>query len=238
MISVAICDDMENEAAALADLLREYANLNGLNLDISYFNSGFLFLDGLKHKIFHLCFLDIYMPSFTGLDTAKELRSKDKETKLIFCTSSREHALDGYGVQAVNYLVKPLEKDAFFVAMDGVLGEIQREKEAVLWVSTANGLQKLPHYQICYGAPEGHYSRIVLKDNSVISCRLTFTELCECLQKYPNFNLISRSTLLNFDTVVGMEQDDFLLITKEKIAIPRRKKKEITQTFLDYSMTL
>lgn len=237
MYHIAICDDMPEESAKLESLLREYEQKHSLKFSIEVFSNGFIFIDEIISKRhFNLCFLDIFMPGFSGLDTAKELRTMDKEIQLIFCTTATQYALDGYGVQAVNYLVKPVKKEKLFTAMDQVLKNYSQDKEQVLWLQTATGLQKVTHSQIYYIEPEGNCSRLVLGDDDFLFCRLSFSELCETLTKYPNFALISRSILLNYDTVQGLDGNNFLLGLQKPVTIPRRKKKEVTQAFLDYSL--
>ncbi|MFI3253415.1 MAG: LytTR family DNA-binding domain-containing protein [Eubacteriales bacterium] len=237
MLSIAICDDVPEESALLEALLQEYEKKQNLHFNIQCFDSGFLFIDELRgENAFDLCFLDIFMPGFSGLATAKELRLCDQEMHLIFCTSASQYALDGYAVQASNYLLKPLNKEKLFTAMDQVLTKIQQKNENIFWVQTGKSLVKLAHSSISYGEPEGNFSRLKLKDESFLSCRLTFSELCENLCGFGNFSLVSRSVLLNYDAVMGMEGDAFLLTNEERITIPRRKKKEITQSFLDYTM--
>lgn len=237
MLHIAICDDMPEESNVLKALLEEYEKEHQESFSIHVFHSGFSFIEEInRKKNFHLCFLDIYMPSFSGLDTAKELRTIDKDMSLIFCTSTTQFALDGYGVQASNYLLKPVTKEKLYPALDQVLRKIKQEKDNVFWFQTPTGLQSIAHSQIFYGEPQGNFSRLILGDQTSISCRLTFSELCQHLLKFPNFALIRRSTLLNYEVVVGMEGDDFLLENHQRIPIPRRKKKEITKGFLDYSM--
>lgn len=234
---IAICDDNPEEAGALEALLQDFSKAEQIPFVIEIFPSGFLFLDAIsEQKRFELCFLDIFMSSFSGLDTAKELRLVDKNMQLIFCTSAPQYALDGYKVQACNYLVKPVEKDSIFLAMEEVLRRIRRGKEDHYLIPTGSGFQRLSKDLISYAQPEGNFTRVFLRDKTQIHAKIPFSQLCSHLGTSPNFAQISRSTLLNYDSVVGMEREDFFLENGVKICIPRRKKKEITQGFLDYSM--
>lgn len=237
MINIAICDDNVEESTFLESMIQDYGRSKKLSLSISTFENGFLFLDGVTRQHTDLCFLDIYMPGFSGLETAKELRNINRDMHLIFCTSSVEHALDGYGVQASNYLVKPVVKEKLFTAMDEVIRRLEISNEDVFWVPTETGMQGIVQNQIAYIEPDRNHSCLYLRNGTSLACRLSFSELCETLCKNNNFFLIRRSVLLNFDSVVGMEQDQFLLNTGVKIPIPRRKRKDITKIFLDYNMS-
>lgn len=238
MLKIAICDDNTDESNLLQTFLQQYAQEKNLNFNITVYSNGFLFLDSLQNN-YKICFLDIFMPAFSGIDTAKELRAIDKDMHLIFCTSSKDFALDGYSLQASNYLLKPLEKEKLFNAIDEVLRKIEKEKIKKISVPTVEGLRVIPTDIILYVTPDGNNSKINIQNNLKeveIECKLSFTQITKDMSQYQNFVLISRSILLNLDVVVGMEQDKFILETGAKISIPRRKKKEITQIFLDYSM--
>ncbi len=235
MIKIAICDDNLEEANILETLLHQYANENKIDFHITVYTNGFLFLDALE-KNFHICFLDIFMPAFSGIDTAKELRNIDKDIHLVFCTSSKDFALDGYALHASNYLIKPVEQHKLFVAVDELIRKINKEKTHKFSVPTTNGLQLISTDTISHVTPDGNYCKIYLLNNIIIACRLSFLQVTDHLCQNRNFALISRSALLNYDVVVGMEDSKFILTSGVKISIPRRKKKEITQYFLDYSM--
>lgn len=238
MIKIAICEDDVEELDLLQTFLQQYSVENNLNFNITTFSNGFLFLDSLPQD-YKICFLDIFMPAFSGIETAKELRLVDKDVHLIFCTSSKHFALDGYSVQASNYLLKPLQKDKLFIALDEVLRKIDTEKLKSISVPTKDGILLIPLDKISYITPNSNNCKIhqqsVSFDN-IVECKLSFTKMVQNLSQYNNFVLISRSNLINFDFVTGMEQDEFILNDGKKISIPRRKKKEITQSFLDYSI--
>ena len=62
----------------------------------------------LEQKLpFSVAFLDIYMMGMTGIEAARELRKTDTDCLLIFTTTSTDHALEGFQVRAMHYLVKP-----------------------------------------------------------------------------------------------------------------------------------
>lgn len=235
MINIAICDDDYNEKKCLYELLEKYAQEHNLNFNIELFDNGFLFLESVKRG-FHVCFLDIFMPALSGIDTAKELRTIDKDMHLVFCTSSKDFALDGYGLQACNYLLKPLDKNIIFKALDEIIRNIYKEAPSNLCIPTTAGLKILIQDSISYIAANGNHCIIYLKDGATIHCKWSFSKIVEALCSRDNFCLISRSILLNFDSVIGMEKDKFSLSNMTKITIPRRKKQQITQEFLDYKL--
>ena len=69
-------------------------------------------------------FLDIYMNGSNGIDTAKELRRSDADCLLIFTTTSTDHALEGFQVRALHYLVKPYSENDISALTDEILSRI------------------------------------------------------------------------------------------------------------------
>lgn len=237
MLQVAMCDDRTEELAHLEALLTEYKTQHHLELELSVFSNGFLFLEAISQKEhFDLCFLDIYMPGLTGIDTAKELRLLNKEMKLVFTTSSVEFALDGYKVQASDYLVKPVTKTDFFQAMDVILREIHLDKEESICLTTATGMELLPFSQIVFAEADKNHSTVTRRDKQQFSTTMSFGQLSQSLLSKDCFFSISRSILVNFNYVTGTKAGFLLLESGEEIPIPRRRKQEITAAFLDYSL--
>ncbi len=241
MLCIAICDDNPKESDHLSGLLHQYAKKHQLKLNIQVFSNGFLFLEAIEKKNgFHLCFLDIFMPAFTGIETAKELRLLDPEMHLVFCSSSPDFALDGYTLQASHYLVKPVKDQPFFKAMDQIMGKIFREQRGKpgnsLCIPTATGFQKLSSDEVSHVVASNNSTLVHLRNLNILASTQSFSKIWGSFAVYPNFAIISRSIFLNYDVVTGMEQDKFILESDIRIQLPRRKKKEITQDFLDYSM--
>lgn len=237
MVRIGICDDNTEELKKLENLLQVYSKQNNVEFDIKTFTNGYLFLDNIhSKKTFQICFLDIYMPALSGIDIARELRLLDKTIHLIFTTSSKEFALEGYSLQATNYLLKPLSKNSFFDALNQVLEKINIEKNENVCVATSTGFQLVAPNFMTYIEAANNYCIVHLRNSSFIHTTANLTQMSEMLNKYSNFVIISRSILLNFDSIVGFDNDKFILDNGSEIYIPRRKKKELSQKFLEYSI--
>ncbi len=105
---IAICDDEKNIRELIADkVLKQYPEA-----EIVFFSSGEELLLSDKHT--DILFLDIQMSGRNGMETARELRKKDKNVILIFVTAVEEYVFQAFDVGAFNYIVKPID-DAKFV---------------------------------------------------------------------------------------------------------------------------
>ena len=124
-----IVDDEPLAREAMKLLIEESNNLQL----IGSFNSVSTASDFMEQHVTDLVFLDIQMPGITGIEFARTI---SKKTLVIFTTAYTEYALDSYEVDAIDYLIKPVEAERFQKAVDKALSYhsllLKKEKEAIL----------------------------------------------------------------------------------------------------------
>lgn len=118
MLSIATCDDDKGCLEYTEHLIKSWAEESGTKIKISSFDNGDEFLSACKKEKFDIVFMDIVMPLFNGIDTARELRKTDKDLKIVFLTNSPEFALDSYSVKAFDYIIKPVVYNKIKEALD------------------------------------------------------------------------------------------------------------------------
>ena len=104
---IAIVDDIASERTLLHARLQQQLVKRGVHADLAEFENGEFFLKAAKERSFAVLFLDIYMDGANGVEIARELRKSDPDCLLIFTTTSTDHAVEGFKVRALHYLVKP-----------------------------------------------------------------------------------------------------------------------------------
>ena len=133
---IAIVDDLETERAQLKTRLARQLRLCGAEAELLEFESGESFLAAEKEQRFTAAFLDIYMHGMSGMDAAKELRKTDADCLLVFTTTSTDHALEGFQVRALHYLVKPFSEEELSALLAEMLARLPRP-EPVLTVKVS-----------------------------------------------------------------------------------------------------
>ena len=104
---IAICDDEKNIRELIANkVAKQYPDA-----EIVFFRSGEELL--LSDESIDILFLDIQMSGIDGMETARELRKKDKSVILIFVTAVEEYVFQAFDVGAFNYIVKPIDDGKF-----------------------------------------------------------------------------------------------------------------------------
>ena len=151
MLNIGLCDDEAPELEKLRGLIAAYARRRHLSFRIQAFQNGEDLLVAIRTgEVFDVIFLDVYMGLTNGLDIARKIRDFDGNCCLIFATNSRGHAIDGYGVHALEYLLKPIVEAEVWAALDVALEDLSRRKEGCLQFSNKQGSYKIPYGEIVY----------------------------------------------------------------------------------------
>ena len=123
---IAIVDDLDAERAQLKERLVRQLRARGTEAELLEFDSGEAFLAAENEQRFSAAFLDIYMEGLSGMEAAKELRKTDADCLLVFTTTSTDHALEGFQVRALHYLVKPFSEAELSALLDEMLSKLPR----------------------------------------------------------------------------------------------------------------
>lgn len=119
---IAVCDDEELFRIEFKSVLDKV--LINAEYDIVTFSGGSSLYEAFLKNPFDLVFLDIEMPGIDGITLAKRLRAVSENVQIVFLTSHIEYALEGYEVNALRYLVKPVDMNK----LSEVLKYIQDKK--------------------------------------------------------------------------------------------------------------
>lgn len=138
MYLIALCDDETAELDKTESMIRDYEKTCAqTGFLIERFENADELLYRVKEKDFapDIIFMDIYMPNQMGTEVVRELRSMGNGSKVVFLTSSREHALEAYSMDAVQYLVKPISKETLFQVLDRFAQRTEEKRPRYFYLS-------------------------------------------------------------------------------------------------------
>lgn len=152
MLSIAICDDNQENRLSLRWLLESILEKRKLEHTIYEFSSGETLLpwmDRHRNEI-DLLFLDIEMGTLNGMETAKRLRAEGDSLQIVFVTGFSDYVFDGYGVGALDYLLKPPKREQLEAIVSRML--TKRCKDAGQTYTCRNGdvWYRIPYKEILY----------------------------------------------------------------------------------------
>lgn len=193
------CIIIEDEPIA-REVLKDYiSKVSFLDL-VGEFESVNAYLNDKKRLDLDIIFLDIEMPKIDGLSFAKTL---PKSINLIFTTAFREYALEGFELQAKDYLLKPFSFDRFFVAIQKCVVKSSSEKmdeqemEADFFVKSDRMMKKVRLKEVVYLESLSDYVKIHLVDGKIIT-REKISHLHRCLPQN-RFLRVHRSFVVSLD---------------------------------------
>ena len=229
---IAIVDDIAAEREGLR--LRLGAQLARLSLsaEIEDFASCASFLSAAEKARFDLAFLDIYMDGESGMDAARALRRFDPSCLLVFTTTSPDHALEGFRVRALHYLVKPYS-DAELSSLFDEIAQRLPAPDKYIEVSAVGGAVRLRLSEIMYAEHYRHQIYIHTADGRQTVIRQTFHAFAEALPG-ECFFLCNRGVLVNLAYAVDFDGADFLLRDGVRLPVSRDLAKAARLAFGDY----
>ncbi len=199
------CIVVDDEELARALLISYIEKLDFLNL-VGEAENPLEALQLMKEHDVDVLFLDIQMPEIKGTDFAKMV---DANTKIIFTTAYSQYALEGYELNAVDYLLKPITFERFVTAVNKVKNNKIVEKSDSFTIKSGYDLHKVKFEDIKYIVSDSEYVTFHMADKKIISNqRLKALE-----QELPSamFMRVHRSYIINKNSVTGLKGRDLQL---------------------------
>lgn len=221
MIRIAIVEDEMRERAHLRDCLAYMAQKEALEFDIVEFASGEEFLGGYQ-PVYDIVLMDIELPGMNGMEAARALRRMDAFVLLVFVTNMVQYAVSGYEVDALNYILKPVNRFDFALKMNKAISRTAKRTDESVQIRAAKEIFTLPIAAIKYLEVEGHYIVYHTTEGNFTEY-ITLKEAEKKLDK-PYFVRCNRCYLVNLKYVSAV-RDDVVLVGREELLISRPQKK-------------
>lgn len=219
---VCIVEDDEQASDKLSSFIREYGKKHeDCEFTITCFKDVLSFLDEFSGN-FDFIFMDIELPILNGMETVRRIREKDETVIVIFVTNMAQYAVKGYEVNALDFIVKPVQYESFSMKMDRAIGRFDSTRGQELWIGAGSNRRRLrvsqikyievAHHCVMYHTTEGDYSAYDQLYN-----------VQAALADAP-FALCNRCFLVNLAYVTAVEEYS-VVVAGETLQISRSKKK-------------
>ena len=197
-------------------------------------------LEPVRNNPPDILFLDVEMPFMTGFDFLHALGGT--AASVIFTTAYDTYAIQAFKVNAVDYLLKPIDKEDLIRAVGKVIRKpapldqtllnglirsaLAEQAPRKISIPTADGIHLLALDDILYCRSEGSYSLLCLRDQTSLLVSKNLSEM-EDLIRSPRFFRVHKSHLINQDHILKVnkaEGGDVVMSNQEKIPIARQRK--------------
>lgn len=221
MINIAIIEDNAADAELLKSYIDRYFAENGGAYKTEVFSDGFNFLSNYSGKC-NIAFFDIEMPHIDGMQAARRLRAMDSEVSIIFVTNMAKYAINGYEVEALDFIIKPVEYFLFHAKMDKAVRIQNKYDGSSLVIDCHDKIIKLKIRSIYYVESNGHFV-VYHTEEGEYRERNTIKELESRLGPY-DFVRCNNSYLINLDQI-SLIQKDTVEVGGDVVPISRSFKK-------------
>ncbi|GHC57758.1 LytR/AlgR family response regulator transcription factor [Ulvibacter litoralis] len=200
------CVVVDDEELA-RELIKAYIQKVNFLECVGTFESALDALTVLKSEKIDLLFLDIQMPDIKGTEFAELIKATD--TRIVFTTAYSEYALQGYELNALDYLVKPINFKRFLSAVEKFPKQ-EKLEEGFLVIKSGYDLHKVMYQDIVYIESSSEYVVYYLENNKKIMANQSLRALELSL---PNlFVRVHRSYIVNKEKVTGLKNRELLLL--------------------------
>lgn len=235
MIRIALCDDEAKVLDEVSLYINKYAEKkNNQPLEVFRFDSAKTLIYALDENAFDIFVLDVYIGNEMGTTLAKEIRKRGIESPIVFLTTSLEHAPESFETGTLRYLIKPINPQKFYEAMDAALIQAEKIGERLIKLKTENGVESVNARRIMYSEAHDHYQYVMLDGGLQIKVRMTVTELYTTLMKSGGFVRVGSAYIINLRNVKNVSTSEVRLYNNIRIPVPRGKHAELKKAFWDF----
>ena len=178
--------------------------------------------------------MDIGLPGISGMEAAEMLRTRDAETLLIFVTDLAQFAVKGYEVDALDFVVKPVNYQSLSMRLDRAVRILKRREHGSVYLSTKHGARVIPIASLVYVEVRGHNLEYHVEDEQTIKIRGTIAKLEEEMGSARRFIRISNSCLVNADHIRSVDGNTVRMSNGDELPISRTKKKAALEALAAY----
>lgn len=240
MIQIGICDDLPKDLIRVETLIYDYLEKNKIEARVDTFAHPDDLLEAYEQTVYQILILDIVMPMVSGIDVGKELRKRDKDVQIIFCTSEPGFALEAYDANPTHYLLKPLDEERFNAAISLAISKAENLEKETIVIKTKQGYQTINVEDILYMEYVKHAVRFVMRsDEEWMTTTITgnFTDYVNSLIGSSAFIKPNMSYVVNMEHVKRVSTDGFEMENEEIVSISRNQYSTVRDTYLDYRLS-
>ncbi len=229
-MKIAIVDDETQSAELLVSYINRFQEENAGCFDVKWFGSGLEFMDTPER--FDLVLMDIAMPHINGMETAREMRKNNNACSLIFVTNMAQYAIEGYEVEAMDFLLKPVEYFNFSLKLKKAIRFYESRQTHLISIPLEDGDLYISIDDIYYIEVIAH-SIIFHTNQQVYESRKNALKNYEQQLLDRGFARCNHSYLVNLKYVTK-SSGDVILVGGDELRVSRNRKKSFMKALADY----
>lgn len=230
MVRLAIVEDEDHFAKELEEYIARYQREKGDVIEVTRFTDGDEIAEEYTGE-YDIILMDIQMQFMDGMTAAEKIRELDNDVVIMFITNMINYAIRGYQVDAVDYVLKPIEYFPFSQKLERALGRVRNRQTHTIAINTKEGLAKVEADEILYIESEGHNLIYHTRDREYTTrAKMSDAEAAVCDYGFFRSN---KGCLVNMRHVDGVK-DGCAVVGDEMLPIARARKNDFMAALADY----
>lgn len=239
MIRICLCDDEPKWMNHIKSYVENYfARHESLDYSLECFEDAMQLIDYLEAKgNFDIYLLDVYMPLTLGTDLARELREKGDESRIVFLTTSKSHAIDAFAVRASDYVLKPFGQDRIDQLLDSLIPQLAIEENKYFTVKTSDGFVNIKYSKISYIELQTRRLLVHTCDGGQVQSiiiRGKFEDEIGDIAEEKSFVHCQKSYLVNMKYIHKLQNTEFVMESQDVVPISKRMYQDTKKKYMDY----
>lgn len=232
MLRIAIVEDDIQSARHLHDLIERFGVENNIQIQITHFSDGAK-LTGAYCQVWDLLFLDVDMPVMGGFEAAKCIRQADPDVCIVFITNLAQYAIRGYEVDALDYILKPVNYYALSMRMKRILRLLRTRENDALMLKKDGDTVRIPLSHIYYIESFNHELHYHTAEETLAGGGSTLSGLEKTLTPC-GFVRCHNCYLVNMRYVDGVHSN-VLRVMGQELPISRNRRRAVMDALLAYA---
>lgn len=230
-LKIAICDDEQNQIEYITALVSSWSVGTGHTSDIRTFASAEAFLfEYEEDRAYDILLLDVEMANISGIELAKRIRKDNNRAEIVFITSHFEFVGEGYEVDALHYLIKPVSADKLCKVLSKAVERLSADPPSVV-ITCEGETVKLYEGDILYVESFLHYIVIHTKAKEY-KIKESISAFEEKLSD--DFYRIHRSYIASLKHITKISRTS-INIGKDELPLSRGKYDDINRAFIEHN---
>ena len=227
-MKVAIIEDNQEALDYYLKYISRYQKEEKVKIELFTYENG---ADLLKdyNKGCHVIFLDIGLPIMNGLEVANKIREVDESVLIVFVTNLPQYAIEGYKVNALDFLLKPVTYSDFQIEMKKIERNLKLKKKNYLVLNLKGIVHKIPFSSIIY-VEIIHHDIVIHTDSNDYKFRGSLKNIEENLDMQL-FSRCNNCYLVNLNYVESIDKNIVILTNNKELLISRNRRKPFLDDF-------
>lgn len=232
--NIAVVENDKIQSDFLINCIRKSAENLNISVKIKSYEDGLDIVEDMR-ILFDIIYFDIEMKFLDGITSAKRIRERDGDVLIVFVTNHIQYAIEGYEVNASDFLLKPVKYLSFLEHFKKTIKKVSSDDEPKLVIKSSNVLRSIKYADIYFLESEGHYIHIhTVNETIVVKETMKNMETKLILENQKNdFSRSNNCYIVNLAHVMSVNKDT-LTIGSHELKISRPRRKQFMEALVNY----